>query len=480
MITRNMYYAYLKILLIAAVCSSLSAVTAAEISLSFQDTIPQHPQHPGHSQTDGEIPTLSDIEATRMNEGRLLSSVPDNQIKLFNGWNYISVPQTLLTGYDTAGVVFDGIDTAGHAVFEYDASNQYWVLLNADSLIRPLDGIVIYSNGIQYVTLTYQTPPNVPSKAIYAGWNLIGFFDPLGNVPDGYVHAAYAREFLAPVESWIKTQGFDANQQAWEPYIYNSVPSNWNLMFPKKGYWLYSTSQDTLVHPITHRYYGSIEWVNDYPGTKDDLQFSDDEAIGFKNSLDSDSYWDIRFCYGDDTTPKANESHWKNSSDNQYVDNSNFAYFSGHGDHNGFGFGDGTALVYDEALWGEYQLDWIALSSCRVLNRSYNTHWDPAFEGLHAIVGWDSEGYQDSTIGSNFASQLRAGCTVWDAWKNALNSAYKPIYGPRNAAILAADADGDNSTYDCLNDHIYGHGSWMTPPINPSMIHPRYEQCHLI
>lgn len=248
-------------------------------------------------------------------------------------------------------------------------------------------------------------------------------------------------------------------------------------MFPKKGYWLYSTSQDTLAHPITHMYYGSAEWVNDYPGTEYDLQYSDEEAIGFTGTLDSDTYWNIRFCYGDTTTPKANESHWKNPSDYQYVDNSNIAYFSGHGDYNGFGFGDGTALVYDEALWGDGQLDWIALSSCRVLNRSYNTHWDTAFEGLHAIVGWDTEGYQDPTIGSNFALKLRSGYSVWDAWKDALNRAYKPIYGLRYAAILAAE---DGAAGDCYYDHLYGHGSWTTPPINPSTIHRGYEQCHLI
>lgn len=196
----NSYPKCIIIIILIALCSSIASAATAEISLTYQDNVPQHPQHPGHAQTDGEIPTLSDIEATRLFEGKILTSVPDNQIKLFNGWNYISVPQTLLPGHDTAGVVFAGIDTAAHSIFEYDASNPQWIPLNANSPIRPLDGIAIYSNGTQYVVLTFQTPPYIPSKTIYSGWNLIGFFDPLGNVQDGYVHAAYAREFLAPVE----------------------------------------------------------------------------------------------------------------------------------------------------------------------------------------------------------------------------------------------------------------------------------------
>src|SRR5690606_37429502 len=81
-------------------------------------------------------------------EGKMLStSYSDGTITLQNGWNLISIPKNLSSGYDTVAVVFAGINTGGHSIFHYNGRTQYWDALQSSTVLKPLEGYYVSSVG---------------------------------------------------------------------------------------------------------------------------------------------------------------------------------------------------------------------------------------------------------------------------------------------------------------------------------------------
>jgi hypothetical protein len=158
----------------------------------------------------------------------LSTSYSDGTITLQNGWNLISIPKNLSSGYDTVAVVFAGINTGGHSIFHYNGRTQYWDALQSSTVLKPLEGYYVYSVGAftlntYYVGAGQQQQQN-PSVKLYQGWNMIGYFDPMGNSPDDYFHAAMARDELAQLgSSWASVQGFDPQTQQYETSITRGV-----------------------------------------------------------------------------------------------------------------------------------------------------------------------------------------------------------------------------------------------------------------
>ena len=90
--------------------------------------------------------------------------------------------------------------------------------------------------------------------------------------------------------------------------------------------------------------------------------------------------------------------------DYNYIDDVDFAYFSGHGYYDYFPFNvDADNNDYDwrvhntEVSWGDKDLEWIVISSCVVLNHNPQGYqnvikrWGrDVFHGLHAILGFHS------------------------------------------------------------------------------------------
>lgn len=337
---------------------------------------------------------------TQLTEGKMLTtSYSDGTIQLQNGWNLISIPKKLLSGYDTAGYVFAGLNSGGRSIFHYNGLTQWWDQVLPGTVLKPLEGYYVYSIGPFTLNTVYSTAQTNPSTTLYPGWNMIGYFDPLGNPADDYFHAAMARDELAQLGgSWSEIQGFDPITQQYETSIINGgsdIHSDYQLMYPGKGYWIWMTSQHGLTFTVDHTYYHSSEYIVDYPPANPDRDCEpcDDEAIDFYNGLDADTRWagsSPGFIYGNDD---ANENHWKDSDyggqDYDYIDETHFAFFSGHGGSTGIEFSDGissTVLTYDESLWGNTRVDWIALAACNVLNESSHQNWESAFKGLQRIA----------------------------------------------------------------------------------------------
>nr|WP_245249430.1 S8 family serine peptidase [Methanolinea mesophila] len=165
-------------------------------------------------------------------------------LDLHPGWNFISTPKTLKSGYDTAKVVFSQVNTQAHSIYRYDTPSQSWAALGADDQVRPLEGIWVYSAQHTQINLKFKNDPvqTPPTKPMYKGWNSIGFSD---------TTPASAKDSLSSISTiWSIVLGFDAEYQYYEPSIINGGSgshSDLNSLSPGKGYWVFTNGPGTLA-----------------------------------------------------------------------------------------------------------------------------------------------------------------------------------------------------------------------------------------
>jgi hypothetical protein len=100
------------------------------------------------------------------------------------------------------------------------------------------------------------------------------------------------------------------------------------------------------------------------------------------------------------------------------ADTAALVFYNGHGNPNAITFtsssaGSGTPFYVlkntdlDIGNWGSSQMDWFALDSCQVLaqvddpNSDYLAfeRWGPAFNGLHSMLGFETDSWSDSITG---------------------------------------------------------------------------------
>lgn len=165
-----------------------------------------------------------------------------DKIVLFTGWNFVSSPKILQTGYDNASI-FANVDTASHSIYEYDTAKGTWITLTPTSPIKVLDGLWIYSKSPTSVALKFSTDPIVvpPSKNLPSGWNAVGF--------SGLQPATARDTFFSVQAEWANAIGFDALGQRYETTIVNGGSgefSDTRTLYPTKGYWLFMKSAGTL------------------------------------------------------------------------------------------------------------------------------------------------------------------------------------------------------------------------------------------
>ena len=160
-----------------------------------------------------------------------------DKISLNSGWNFISTPKTLADGMNTAGVVFAGVDTNGRSIYLYNAEVGLWVPMTASSIVRPLDGIWIYSTTAVDLPLTFKSggAATPPTKNVYFGWNAIGFSD----VTSRPAKSALITIDDPPRNKWSMVIGWNAASQVYESAITNIDPENTAHLQPTKGYWLF-------------------------------------------------------------------------------------------------------------------------------------------------------------------------------------------------------------------------------------------------
>jgi hypothetical protein len=158
-----------------------------------------------------------------------------------------------------------------------------------------------------------------------------------------------------------------------------------------------------------------VEWILNYHNPNLNLGLTQADAQGFYNWLGALG-WSKRFNYGNDY---AWEKDWRDCSlgggDCSYgVENSQFAYFSGHGSPASFYFGVAKDATGAWAGNSRFQnVRWAAFSSCQTVRAGPYvgpgdpplTYWFNSFQGSYMILGFHST-MRDVAFGFQFGINL--------------------------------------------------------------------------
>lgn len=189
--------------------------------------------------TTDPIPALFGYIRTggRLNLSKAIQSLspvdPDTgDLPLAAGWNLISIPKVLQSGYDTA-VIFSAISTSGHSILLFE--DDTWRSMKSDEKILPLQGIWMFSENQDTVHLLFDPNPlSLPERQIRSGWESVGYYGLLKKYP--------CDAFSSLSDSWKFIIGFDGTTQRYSDTIQNACPLTdpEEVVMPYHGYWLFS------------------------------------------------------------------------------------------------------------------------------------------------------------------------------------------------------------------------------------------------
>lgn len=162
-------------------------------------------------------------------------------MRLFSGWNLVSVPVSLEPLQDTASI-FSSVDTAGHSLFSWNSASGQWIRMNKDSPLDPLTGVWIYAQGQTDVLLPVAKtgPEGNLTKLLAKGWNLISF-------PG--VEASPVKEVFPDDLSWSYILGFDNPEQRYEDPIEKGRSGQDMMLDPRSAYWIYMADSQEYITP---------------------------------------------------------------------------------------------------------------------------------------------------------------------------------------------------------------------------------------
>lgn len=170
--------------------------------------------------------------------------------------------------------------------------------------------------------------------------------------------------------------------------------------------------------------------------------------------------------------------------DTTYVDNADIVFYCGHGYGGGFTFEsniDDGYLTYTDAAgaWGNNDLEWLSLLSCQVLTGTYDskswaTRWGPAFDGLHLLMGFQTNAYDwhgfggrfaDWTLGRDFFFIKLPPLPIRAAWCQA-----KAEQQPASVEAVVMGVVGPGGVISGWNDYFWGKGP-VSPDLRGGNIH---------
>jgi hypothetical protein len=441
-------------LCLVLLCSYSATALNSILEYSNSDSSPPLPPGYSYEQAEKDARSNSILEGEDLAEsGQGLAVDASDTIQLYAGWNQISVPRWLSDGHNHGIDVFGDVDTGGHSIFTYNAQTGQWVQMMSNDIVVPLEGIWIYSTSLKQVSLYYAVSQPIPTKMLYTGWNLIGYWD---------LAPFSARETLiSRSEMWVKVNGYDAIHQVQESSIFNTNPSYNSLMYPKKGYWLLLTDTSPLVPLIgtkdnqdqNYPQVGVI-WGNAYIPPSAPLYWSDVTANNFYENLGSNG-WRQMFTYGDNAAQEAQFSpplDWYN------VDGVDLAFYAGHGENYALNLPTLRMVWFSSCEWGDNDLEWIILHGCHTTQTPQNFKQIPhrAMNGVHLVCGYISEGYdcENGETGSTVSNFLLTDNTVKNSWCWGVDWVYNEPITLRTVGEVAT----------CANDHIWGHGTVISDP----------------
>jgi hypothetical protein len=192
------------------------------------------------------LPSLSDKIATggRVNLTAALTPAAYDFIPVQAGWNHVSVPFALKSGFDTAQI-FAGVNSSGHSVLKYVDDLTGWTALTSSDSIVPLQGYWVFSDNYIAVPIRFESPVFGSSRSIAAGWTSIGGWN---NVD---ISANETLNTLGNI--WSYLFGYDAQTQRYDEVIIRGGSGNQSdsrPVIPYRGYWLYCFANGTYEIPL--------------------------------------------------------------------------------------------------------------------------------------------------------------------------------------------------------------------------------------
>ena len=237
-----------------------------------------------------------------------------------------------------------------------------------------------------------------------------------------------------------------------------------------------------LLLSTTHLMAASVgvEWINDFAGTDNDRSNWDDSAEGLYNELTA-AGWYGKFHWG-------NANAWMSdftTDNNNWIDSVDIALIGTHGaeSYDSFWGANLSSVVFSTGtsdsfmspgqvynLWGDNNLEWIALDSCSVLRDSSVGQWSCAMNGLHQLLGFKNTMYVDLPGDGKKWGQYMTGSwfswfpipfTVTQSWFLAVDYVQPHGWTTVTARVLAEESNN-------YNDYIWGQGYVSPDPIPDS------------
>ncbi|MFH0967426.1 MAG: hypothetical protein V1862_07065, partial [Methanobacteriota archaeon] len=210
-------------------------LTATELKSRIMETVDILPSLEGKIVSGGRVNLTA-----ALNPNPQVDSIP-----VQTGWNHVSVPRHLESGYDTASIFAD-IHSAGHSVLMYEDDQTGWKTMNSSDPVIPLQGYWVFSENVTTVPVRFATPVIGPVRQVSPGWSSTGGWA---------VRDVSANETLNSLgEGWSYLFGYNATAQRYDEVIIRGGSGNQSDTRPVKpyqGYWLYCSQNGTYQGPLT-------------------------------------------------------------------------------------------------------------------------------------------------------------------------------------------------------------------------------------
>jgi hypothetical protein len=235
---------------------------------------------------------------------------------------------------------------------------------------------------------------------------------------------------------------------------------------------------DETVSPasLTPQAFGQVDVGTEWVGVSQGLDRAAANATGFVNRMLAGSV-PVQFNYGDYAAWERDfkEPGIGNGQDDDYVDFVDLVFYTGHANANRFTFPgerDDGSLHYSEAVWGNWDLEWIVIAACGPLQlgsppTAWHQRWGPAFDGLHLILAYATVSADNTTEGGLFANHILGNSFFF--WSTAARSIRQAW------AMTATEVQPSSVTYGIMgvygadgltsyNDYFWGRG-----PVSPDL-----------
>jgi hypothetical protein len=200
-----------------------------------------------------------------------------------------------------------------------------------------------------------------------------------------------------------------------------------------------------------------LEWINKFHEgncKQNNLEYCDDQAVGFLNSMGSHGH-DKIFNWGDDNAWETDLRHPDFGGDSlNWGDNVHF-YF--HVDHGG-NWDNILHLSYSNPhnnclsssnQWrlGRKLLKWFVVAGCEGVLNTQGDHisavWGGPMQGVHLVlsfIGTSHDAWWTDDLGEDFADDINNGDTIAGSW---IDRAYSFWVDDDSIAIAAGETRGD-------------------------------------